>query len=230
MPATRPTITLTALALLLVACGGSRMPHGGQVLNRSPELMMVRESGLQVAPAAHVDPVADAAEISAFMTNALYAQLLANTDRVELRSPQDLLDHLALQGEEGLSLFREFRRARVRDDAIDPAAARELSRLILHRYVLLSWVDEEEEMGMDERVGDYTEAYYAEEVRRTAFTVVKGRLHGEVVDLWEARSLWRAVSTYESGRIYTRDAEERRDLELARASGALRLVSMLAAF
>jgi hypothetical protein len=188
----------------------------------------VLTSGYAVAPVGHANPVEDAAEVSAFLTNQLYVILMATAEGEDLMGPEEVLNQLSLHGEEGFRKFRKFRLDLVLGEALDKDQCVEMSRLLLHRYVLITWVEEKEERSLEELDRDYTETI-PDDVRRATFAVLRGTLHGKMIDLWEAKLLWAASADYQSQRIFSDSMRGQEELDRARSEGVLEFVRLFRA-
>lgn len=219
---------LLPFALVLVSgCATTAGPSAG-VLLREPGFEAVLGSGIAVLPVGHLDAVADAGEVTAVLTNHLWFGLLASLPTTPMVEPDLCLQRLNVHGEEGLERFRRFRRRLVRGESPPEEDGVALSRDLLHRYALFTWVDEDEETGMEELSQDYVDAGFASDVRRAVFERVKGHLEGEVVDLWEGQILWRGAVDYATPRLYGEGEGQREELERTRADAADRFSRLLA--
>jgi hypothetical protein len=218
---------LLSTCVLTLGCGATRPPADG-VLERAPSFPNVLEAGMAFAPVGHIDPVEDAAEVAAFLSNELYVAVLVSLPGTPLVAPEHVLEQLELHGDLAFDRFRAFRRDLVQGELPSKERCTQLSQLILHRYVLLSWVDEERSMGVEEISQDYVEADFANDVRRATFERIEGRIEGVILDLWEGELLWRGVATYETERLFGESGAIREEIKRARVDGATRFSLMLA--
>lgn len=217
------------LLVLLTSSACTRaQPGPGVVTHRSPQLPFALQSSFAVAPVGHADPVEEAAEISAFLTNQLFVTLLATAEGVDLVGPQEVLNQLSLHDEEGFSHFRRFRLGLVLGQPLEPESCVTMSRLLRQRYVLFSWVEEDEQRGLEDLDRDYTEKI-PDDVRRATYSVLRGTLQGRLVDLWEADLLWSGHADYRSERIFSHSQSAREELQRARRQGVLDFVRIFRA-
>lgn len=218
---------LFCLAGLLAACATQRGPETG-ILHRSPNFPLVLDSGMAVAPVGHADAVADAGEVAAFLTNQLTTALLVGWE-ASFVPPDQVLAALRAGGEPSLERFRRFRLDRLRNRPLAAEECAALSRDVLHRYLLLTWVHEELQSGMEENSVDYTSAGFAKDVSRLHYDRVRGELTGVLVDLWEAEVLWEGRSAYLTQKVYAGAQHAADDVDASRDLGVLELVHWLSA-
>lgn len=221
----RPGAGFLMPLLLLTACA-PRLGVEEGVLYRSHNFPLLLQAGVAVAPLAHVDAVEDAAEIAAFMSNQLTTALMAGWEATFV-PPADVLSLIALHGEEGLESFRRFREARIARRPLEAADCTAMSRLVMHRFLLLSWVDEELTEGLSEANVDYTDLGFAKDVARLHYYRVVGELNGVVIDLWEAETLWEGRSLYRTSDVYAGAAHDAEELGAARDRGVIDFVGLL---
>lgn len=221
-------LTLVGIGLGTVACGGTggTTPQDA-ITERSPRYHEVLQSGFVVTPVGLADPDPAAPAISALLTQQLYTALFVSAGNTPIVGPEDAVDRIRAQGEAGLDTFRDFRQDRILDRPLDKDACVEMSQLLLHRYALVTWIEEVEEQGMEEIDRDYTEVDFADDVRRASFRRVRGVVRGQVVDLWEGETLWAASSVYTTGRMFGETGEALAELQRSRDEGVLELVALL---
>lgn len=226
-----PTSICLTLALMasLMGCGGPPRPNS-EVLERSPRLPEVFQAGLAIAPTGHLQPVTDSAAIAARFSNSLHIEALTQLRGVEILSPEFVLEGLARGGEATVAEFREARRALAQDMSPQPETLRDIAEHLGRRYLLLTWVDEGAEFGMEDMPVDYTESGFANDVRRAKFGRVEGDLYGIVLDLEGAEILWKGRAHYESEKDFGVTGEDRRSMENeARIGAAYDLIGLLLA-
>jgi hypothetical protein len=222
-----PRHTLLCFAGLLAACATQRVAETG-ILHRSPNFPLVLDSGMAVAPVGHADSVHDAGDVAAFLSNQLTTALLVGWES-SFVPPDQVLASLRLSGEAGLESFRAFRLARMRNQPLAAADCTALSRIVQHRYLLLCWVHEELQSGMEENSTDYTSAGFAKDVARLHYDRVRGELTGVLVDLWQAELLWQGRSGYLTQKVYAGAEQAEEEMAAARDAGVLDLVRLLGA-
>ncbi len=189
-------------------------------------LFFALDSGLAIAPVVQVNTVALENPRADFLSNELYTYMLVQVD-APIVGPHDLTEQIGLQGFQAEADFRDFQQRRLEKTLLDPAECTRLSRMLLHRYVLITWMDENADGGFDSMTGDITQRNAAENVLRDSFYMVRGTLQGEVLDLWEAKVLWTGRASYVSGRLYGQTDVARGELERARAEGIVEYVNLL---
>ena len=225
----RPFVGLLApvIPFLLCACASSQPELQDGLLDRSPLFDVVLDAGLAVAPVGHVDPVADSAEISAFLTNELYLGLLVNMRGVQLVSPDDVLAQMGAAGDEAVEHFLAVRRQLVREEIPSREDLALLSRIVLHRFLLVTWVDETKEMGLEELDRDYVDVSLPADVRRASYEQILGQISGVVIDLWEGEIMWKARQSYRTQKMFGEVAKVANELELTRSTAMGRFAAML---
>jgi hypothetical protein len=224
----RPACLVSACGILLLAgCASTPPGSGGRVDTRSDRLTEIFLSGFSVAPVGHADPVENAGEIAAFMSNNLYTALLVAFEGTQLIGPEHFLNQINLYEDQGLEDFRRFRRRRVLGEPLEKDECTRMSQMILHRYVLLTWVEEDESQILEDYGQDYIDATHANDVRRVALTVLDGKLHGQLLDLWELETLWSGYAEYQSQKVYLQSVGAKEELERARLDGILNFVRLL---
>lgn len=211
--------------LLFAACAPRQTTEQG-VLYRSHNFPLVLQSGVAVAPVAHADAVEDAAEIAAFLSNELTTALMVGWE-AGFVPPADVLNMITLQGEGGIARFREFREQRMNAKPLDEQDCTAMSRLIMHRYLLLTWVEEELAEGLTDGAGDYTDLGFAKDVARLHYYRVLGQLNGVIIDLWEAETLWEGRALYQTTDVYSGATHGHEELAAARDRGVVDFVRLL---
>jgi hypothetical protein len=182
---------------------------------------------MAVAPVGHADPVQDAGVIAAELSNQLTTALLVAWESGFV-PPDQILAGLRVGGEAATEKFRRFRLDRMLDRELDAGDCAELSRIVQHRYLLLTWVHEEIATGLEENSTDYTSAGFAKDVARLHYDRIHGVLTGVLVDLWQAELLWEARATYDTPKVYSGAAPAAEELAKARDQGVLEFVRLLA--
>jgi len=223
-----PLLPVLVLTLLLGACAGAGSPDPeDSITDRSHRYHEVLQAGFVITPVGLADPDPNAAAISSLLTQQLYTALFVSAGNTPVVGPEEAVERIRVDGEEGVEAFRDFRQDRILDRPLDPDACVAMSRLLLHRYALVTWIEEKEEQGMEEIDRDYTEVDFADDVRRAAFRRVRGTVRGEIVDLWEAETMWAASSTYTTGRMFGDTGDALAELQRSRDEGVLDLVTMI---
>lgn len=223
----RACLGAVSTLLLLAGCASNPPGTGGQVDARSERLTEIFISGFSIAPVGHADPVVNAGEIAAFMSNNLYTALLVSFDGTPLIGPEHFLNQVNLYEEQGLDDFRRFRRRRVLNEPLEKDECTRMSQMVLHRYVLLTWVEESESQILEDYGQDYVDSTHANDVRRIALTVLNGELHGRLIDLWDLETLWSGHAKYQSQKVFLQSMGAQEELERARLDGILNFVHLL---
>ena len=100
----------------IIGCGSPPRPVT-EVLERSPRLPDVFQSGLAIPPTANLLPVPNSADVAARFSNALHIEALTQLRGVEILSPEFVLEGLARGGDQALNNFRDVRRAMARGES-----------------------------------------------------------------------------------------------------------------
>ena len=217
-----------ALSLALAGCSATaQVPEGIEF--RSENWYRAAESGFVVAPSSTIQAVTDPTDAAVTFTNSFYPALRASLSGTTLASPDDMLYRVERANEEGVDLARKVRQALVEGQPTDPADLTALSRVIEHRYLMVSWIEESAVGGVDSDMVSsvYSSVGSSEDVRRFSHEKVEGRATAIVLDLWENEVLWRGAVNYGTAELYGNDGAIRRELEKARAEAGVRLAEFV---
>ena len=225
---TRRFFAVVGAVLFLGACGVTAPPPEG-ILFRSENYFRAVDEGLIVAPVAGLTLVTDAAEATAFFTNEFFSALTGTLPDTPLTSPGTTLYLQEREGEDAQARFRALRQALIEREELVAGELAAISRDLEHRFLLVSWIDEEVSEGIQEtNFDDYGTVDNSMEVRRFTYEEVKGRAEAVVLDLRENVVLWRGAVEYKTARLYGEDGGIRKELERTRATAAIRLAEYVA--
>lgn len=217
------------LGASLCVFGCMTAPPEEGVLFRSHVYPQIIESGIAVAPVAYNSPRKDSGDITSFLTQQLTSALYVGWTGGPFIPPEEVLAHANAAGPEGRERLQEFHRARIRAEPLLEEDCTAISRLILHRFLLLSWAEEELEEGLEESDRDVVEYGFADDVRRLRWERVRGHIRGVVVDLWEAETVWEGVAPYSTDVLYGGLDANERQLAMARDDGIVDFLQLLSA-
>lgn len=209
------------------ACTTSAPDEG--VLFRSHTHPQVIESGIAVAPVAYNSPSEDSGKITRFLTQQMTSALYVGWTGGPFVPPAELLTQVNSAGPQGRQTLEEFHRGRMRAEPLRDEDCTTISRLILHRYLLLSWAEERLEEGLVESDRDVVEYGFANDVRRLRWERVYGKIRGVVLDLWEAQTVWEGVAPYSTDVLYGGQDANEQQLAMARDDGILDFLRLLSA-
>jgi hypothetical protein len=198
-----------------------------EVLYSSENLRASMASGFALAPTAHLKPVADSATVAAIFSNALYIESMTQLRGIDVVSPDFVLDRLGRVGDPALEQFRQLRRRLVRDERVPESLTRAVQAVVGERILLVSWVDEEQLVGLEDMPGDYVDANFSVDVRRASYSQLDGEVVGCLIDLQESRVLWKARAHYRSGRNFSGADGVDSGEQVVREKGAYDLIALL---
>ena len=213
---------------MLGACGATSPPPEG-ILFRSENFFRAIEDGFVVAPAGGGTLVTERAAAIAFFTNEFYSGLSDALPGTPLTSPEKTLYLQSRGGEEARSRFMALLGQLTRGEPLVDEDLAAVSRDVQHRYLLMSWMNEDVSEGIqDTNFDDYGTVDNSMEVRRFTYEEVNGRVEAVVLDLQENEILWRGAADYKTARLYGEDGGIRKELERTRALAAVRLANYVA--
>jgi hypothetical protein len=200
--------------LFLTGCTATKPPPDG-IQFRSDSWSLAAESGFAVAPFAAIPGIADPAEAAALFTNEFYAALLVSLPGTALTSPSETLGRINATGDDARSRIRSEKLASI-------------SRDVQHRYLLVSWLDEDVSEGVQGGYDVYHRGQHEVVAGGYAYEEVKGQASAVVLDLWVNEILWRGMVLYETDLREGNEDDVRGKLDRTRTAAAVRLAGFFA--
>lgn len=193
---------LALFVLGLGACSKGELPPY-EVTFTDPVMKDALREGFAMAPVTQVEPIPGGRESLAFITNELYTSVLVFTEGTEVLEPGVLIKRIENGGEEFQDFARAFRRSRINGEKLSQGDTAQLYPHVAARFLFLSWVREETEMGVkDSAAADYNDMDFAQDIYNVAYQTFEGELTGEMIDLVRGELVWRGVARYKTGEMY----------------------------
>lgn len=221
--------SMILVSLLAAGCSAGAPPPETTPIER--ELWhSVLDSGLAVAPVAGVKVLGGSADVMSFVGEEVHAVLQARLPGTRVESPVEVHAKLSSSGENAHARLRSIRRRIVRQSGLDAGELQSLATEIDERFILLAWMDEGTEEGLHETNLDDLEAFnYSIEVHRFPTGAMRGRIHGNLLDLVRGQEIWSTTVEYEAEGLDGPTAASRRIVTQSRGDAAGRLAEELAA-
>jgi hypothetical protein len=213
--------------LFLTGCTATKPPPDG-IQFRSDSWSLAAESGFAVAPFAAIPGIADPAEAAALFTNEFYAALLVSLPGTALTSPSETLGRINATGDDARSRIRSLRRKLYQNQKLAPEKLASISRDVQHRYLLVSWLDEDVSEGVQGGYDVYHRGQHEVVAGGYAYEEVKGQASAVVLDLWVNEILWRGMVLYETDLREGNEDDVRGKLDRTRTAAAVRLAGFFA--
>jgi hypothetical protein len=211
----------------LAGCGGGAEIET-RVAERAPSLPEALRQGMVIAPCFVPGPRSDAGSVASAISQELSRQLqlesMVELGGARLVLPEDVQTRAAANPTPA-SLLAAVQRMRAGGEPVAQQRYQDLRAWLGCDQLLLTWLDEQDERGSQILIPDIHQVPWPLDGGTVPYTVVKGVLWGELVDLRRGQPLWRGDASYATGR--RTPAQARYELPGFRTKAVTALVRLL---
>lgn len=214
--------------LLLGACATAN-PASEGVLFRASDWPEVLDQGMAVSALVAAHPITDGLEGANEFTREFVVALQGTAPGTPITGPDEVFARLDRIGPAAHSRLRAVRRSAYRETELDPGPLAALAGELDRRYLLVGWMDEGTAEGLQKTVKDDLNAFsYQMDVHSYSTEEIHGRATAVVLDLLEARAVWRGAVEYGSQWLDWDDpVGARAEIRRTRAAAAVDLAALL---